>query len=94
MTCSTQTPAWTQKSGWRDREWIERDPSEGEDYLARASATVRVVRGYSVMHVAGRFREPSQERNVRANAVSDQKYLIDETTAVVRFIIPVMQQGG
>ena len=74
-------------------KWIERGPSEGEgDYLDRASATVsEKFGGYSVMHVAGRFRGgPVKSRNDAAQMlVSDQKYLIDETTAVVRFIIPV-----
>jgi hypothetical protein len=74
-------------------KWIEREPSEGEeDYLGRACATVsEKFGGYSVMHVAGRFRGgPVKSRNDAAEMlVSDQKYLIDETTAVVRFIIPV-----
>ena len=49
------------------------------------------VRGYSISHVNGRFRAGSLlSRHDAATLIAeDQRYLIDETTAVVRFIIPI-----
>ena len=42
--------------------------------------------GYSVYHVNGRFR--AQELLSRADAGRSERYLVDETTAVARFIFP------
>lgn len=47
--------------------------------------------GYSVTHVSGRFRaRPLMARDdaVRLELTDGVRYLVDETTAVVRFIIP------
>ena len=45
--------------------------------------------GYSINHVSGRFRsEPLKTREEIAALPQGQRYLIDETTAVVRFIFP------
>lgn len=70
---------------------IERESGAGEDvYLERLCAWVgeRFV-GYSISHVSGRFR--SEDICTRAEAAEIEKnrrYLIDETTAVTRFIFP------
>lgn len=47
--------------------------------------------GYSISHVYGRFRADELSTKVRAREIEDAggNYLIDETTAVVRFIIPL-----
>lgn len=47
--------------------------------------------GYSIYHVDGRFRGAplSTQEEVAAIQRSGQRYLVDETTAVVRFIFPV-----
>jgi hypothetical protein len=47
--------------------------------------------GYSILHVNGRFRVgglKTHEEVAKAQDRSAQRYLVDETTAVVRFIIP------
>lgn len=46
--------------------------------------------GYSIRHVAGRFRSGTLQSRVEAaqNHRDGQPYLIDETTAVVTFIVP------
>lgn len=71
------------------------DRSDGEtdvDYIARAAKlTSRLFGGYSISHVRGRFRASSDVlTRVQAAGLleQNQRYLIDETTAVVRFIIP------
>jgi len=73
--------------------WILRESGEGEeDYLARVCTVVsEKFVGYSILHVSGRFRGgPIKARaEVAEMLVNDRKYLADETTAVVRFIIPV-----
>lgn len=46
--------------------------------------------GYSISHVAGRFRVCdilSQQESI------DRRYVVDETTAVVKFIFPIQQSG-
>ncbi len=47
--------------------------------------------GYSISHVDGRFRSADLETKTKARKKEDEgnSYLIDETTAVVRFIIPL-----
>jgi hypothetical protein len=42
--------------------------------------------GYSISHVNGRFR--ADELMSRTEAASHSRYLVDETTAIVRFIFP------
>lgn len=74
-------------------KWVAREQDEEDDeYLDRLSSTVAAeFGGYSILHVRGRFRAcPIKSRQEAAEMVlNDQRYLIDETTAVVRFIIPV-----
>jgi len=53
--------------------------------------------GYSVSHVSGRFRAaPLMTKSAATQFEQDGtgRYLIDETTAVVRFIIPCGRPGG
>jgi hypothetical protein len=63
-----------------------------QDYLARILALVAdYFGGYSISHVAGRFRaHPSllDRKEVGDLMSRDERYLIDETTASVRFIAP------
>ncbi|HKP54154.1 MAG TPA: hypothetical protein VJ183_16065 [Chloroflexia bacterium] len=51
----------------------------------------KTIFGYSLSLVSGRFRKgPLATRNkVASRKLSDEPYLVDETTAVVRFILPV-----
>ena len=61
-----------------------------EDYLDRLCTWIseRFV-GYSISHVAGRFRaEELCTRSEAAELENTGRYLIDETTAVTRFIFP------
>jgi hypothetical protein len=49
------------------------------------------IGGFSVSHVSGRFRTgPIVSRPVAGQFAHDHPYLVDETTAVVRFIIPCL----
>jgi hypothetical protein len=53
--------------------------------------------GYSVSHVSGRFRGAPLMTKAKALEMEESgtgRYLIDETTAVVRFIIPCGRPGG
>lgn len=46
--------------------------------------------GYSINHVSGRFRADKllTKEQARKNEIDGESYLIDETTAIARFIIP------
>lgn len=62
------------------------------EFLSSAAAAVgEVIGGYSISHVAGRFR--AHDLMTRADAADLEKnfgrYLIDETTASVRFLLRV-----
>ena len=75
------------------RSWISQDPGESpEKYLQRLTDQVgETFFGYSVSHVNGRFRDKellTREDAARLVAARDA-YVIDETTASVRFIVPI-----
>ncbi len=58
-----------------------------ERYAGRiASKVADYFGGYSITHASGRFR--ADDLRTQADAVG-KRYIIDETTAVVRFIIPL-----
>lgn len=65
---------------------------EGEDaYRKRvADQLATLIGGYSISHVAGRFRvgDVVSRKEAAEKLVTKEQYLIDETTAVVRFIMP------
>jgi len=48
--------------------------------------------GYSILHVSGRFRAAQLMTQVEGKKA--ERYLVDETTAVVRFIVPCREEGG
>lgn len=57
-----------------------------KQYIGRVCDEVaRMFGGYSITHVGGRFRTP--EMLTQKEAIG-KRYIIDETTAVVRFIVP------
>lgn len=63
-----------------------------DDYLERVVARVgALLGGYSIGHVNGRFRASSLKGHAEAAQVvaSRGRYLVDETTAVVRFLLPL-----
>jgi hypothetical protein len=73
-------------------------PTDGnekkEQYLDRLCAWIeeRFV-GYSISHVSGRFRaERLLSREEAVNLAVHTRYLIDETTAVTRFIFPCQDE--
>ena len=67
-------------------------PTESDkDYLDRVIAWIgSQFGGYSISHVAGRFRTEHMLTMQEAAALQERggRYLIDETTAVTRFIFP------
>ena len=67
---------------------LPRTPNETDDrYAIRIAAKVAdYFGGYSITHASGRFR--ADDLRTQADAVG-KRYIIDETTAVVRFIIPL-----
>jgi hypothetical protein len=71
---------------------IPRGPREDDDaYKARLIEFIDArIGGFSISHVSGRFRVDSILSRAQAaeRIAADRPYLIDETTAVVRFIIP------
>ena len=74
-------------------DWFPRGAHESDDdYMERlvAHAGGRFG-GYSISHVSGRFRTLELESRAGAAALfeQDRKYLVDESTASVRFIIPI-----
>lgn len=73
------------------RAQVAREPEEtSENYLDRLCAWVaKRFHGYSISHVSGRFRnEDLCTREEAAEIKKKRRYLIDETTAVTRFIFP------
>lgn len=73
--------------------WITANAGESdEDYLSRVSELVgEKFGGYSISHVNGRFRAGNLKDRAAAGKMLElnERYLVDETTAVVRFIIPI-----
>lgn len=71
---------------------IPRIGDEDDDaYRTRvATQLADIIGGYSITHVAGRFRASDvvTRREAAQKLVERTAYLIDETTAVVRFIMP------
>jgi len=73
--------AFPRSEGETDEQLLERVTARAGD----------VFGGYSVHHVSGRFRAASlmsYEEAAGAQSRREEPYLIDETTAVVRFIAP------
>ncbi len=74
------------------QQFFERLSGERDDaYIERVCTFVEAkFGGYSIYHVDGRFRSSklSTQDEVLSIRKSGQRYLIDETTAVTRFIFP------
>jgi len=66
---------------------VERCKDEADEgYIRRVAEIVSgMFRGYSITHVSGRFL--ARALATRSEAIG-KRYIIDETTAIVRFIIP------
>lgn len=73
-------------------EVVKRELKEGaDDYYARVlDLAVDRFGGYSVSHVSGRYKAAQlmTRQSALDHVTNGGRYLIDETTAVVRFIIP------
>jgi hypothetical protein len=75
--------------------WLNKEKDEAEDAFILRVAELIGDRfgGYSIGHVTGRFRKA--DLLTRADAArrleQNHDYLIDETTASVRFIVPVLE---
>jgi len=71
---------------------LPRQPGETDDaHVVRAIEKIGdLFGGYSISHVSGRFRaaRTATRRDVAEQLIRHQRYLVDETTAVVRFIFP------
>jgi hypothetical protein len=74
---------------------LKRRPNEtAEQHIRRAAQMVASrFEGYSVSHVSGRFRSATVATRKEAahQLLQYSEYLVDETTAVVRFIFPCEQ---
>ena len=74
-------------------KWIKRNDEESEDrYFDRICDLIsEMFGGYSISHVTGRYRSASLKRREEAARMlaADERYIIDETTAAVRFMIPI-----
>ena len=79
-------------------KWIPRVSGETDaQYVERAAVRVGdLFSGYSISHVGGRFRAEDLSSRSQAAALAQARtsYLIDETTASVRFIIPLNGIAG
>jgi hypothetical protein len=74
-------------------EQLKREDGESdEQYLDRICGWISEAKlfvGYSISHVSGRFRGAElATRKQAAEIEKRQRYLVDETTAVTRFIFP------
>jgi hypothetical protein len=77
-------------SSWWRRESVEKD----DDYILRVAHLIGDrFGGYSITHINGRFRKAKLATRSDAAKLLERNhdYLIDETTASVRFIIPVFE---
>jgi hypothetical protein len=72
---------------------LAKEPNEEDkEYVERVVAKVgSLLGGYSIGHVNGRFRANALKSYAEAAQIvaSRGRYLVDETTAVVRFILPL-----
>ena len=77
----------------RLRQWVEPTSEESHDvYLKRVCGIVSdKFRGYSISHVSGRYLADRLTTRTEAARMlaNEQRYIIDETTAAVRFIVPL-----
>jgi len=77
----------------RFESWIPRRANQSEEAYAKSVANHanRLFGGYSVSHVSGRFRAAELMTRKDAGKLfeKDRPYLMDETTASVRFIVPL-----
>ena len=66
----------------------QRKPNQSDDEYATviASLVAKYFGGYSMTHVNGRYRVKDL---LTQNLAIGERYVIDETTAIVRFIIPL-----
>ena len=74
-------------------EMVDRAEGESDDQFRHRVAQEVGERfgGYSIVHVAGRFRSGDLLSRKAASDLGETgfRYLLDETTAVVRFLVPI-----
>jgi hypothetical protein len=92
-----ETLEWRAREIGRDElsQIIPAQSSESDEaYYRRVAERVgSLLGGYSIGHVDGRFRaSPLLTYEEAARVLADRgRYLVDETTAVVRFILPIAE---
>lgn len=77
----------------RITEWCGRSVEEGDAALLERAIGLFSDRfgGYSIVHVSGRYRRGPllSRRDAADRFATGERYLVDETTAVVRFTVPI-----
>ncbi len=76
----------------RFEAWLPRDGDSDADYLQAIIERVsQSFGGYSISHVNGRYRRGPlvARRDAIERQLGGNRYLVDETTAIVRFLVPV-----
>jgi hypothetical protein len=77
----------------RLERWCSRDDQVSDDEFLSQVAELAAGRfgGYSIAHVSGRYRRGPllSRRDAAERFATGERYLVDETTAVVRFTVPV-----
>lgn len=85
----------------RFEKWVARPHGHADQqYAEHLAKRADMFGGYSIQHVAGRFRANDLMTRREAGKLfeKDRPYLMDETTASVRFIVPLarskVRKGG
>ena len=78
-----------------EREFSRKEGEDDDKYFSRLFRWLSErFSGYSVYHVQGRFRATDLASRAKAAEMEEmgERYLIDETTAIARFIFPCSSQ--
>lgn len=73
---------------------VRKSSETDDDFIGRLVEMAGMFGGYSISHVSGRFRAQDLMSRKEAGLGINGDYLVDETTAVVRFIIPCSTGTG
>jgi hypothetical protein len=87
--CAHRNHLQRRNSGRKQTYFPRDDAQTGDDYLEEVCDWISDnFGGYSIYHVSGRFRAEKLSTTEEVATIQDNggRYLVDETTAVVRFI--------